>query len=81
MSKERTKRLAETVVILKESADLREMLRRYTEIKPYGEYVSKTLKDTMLKERERQLSRGKYDHEEVFIATGKYTNGRIYERK
>ena len=77
MSRERTIVKANTVVILRESSDLRNLIKEHAKMKPYGSFVSEPSRKEMAEERERQLRRNKFDHEEVWIATGNYTNGRV----
>ena len=69
--------MAETVVINAESRYINEMIDDYERRSYISEDYADHTVDQIMKEEERLRPEGKYDHEEVYVATGEYTVGRI----
>ena len=67
MGKEHTIARAETVVLHAETRHLNVLIRGYTRNKLRGSKVAYPYWDDLVTERKRLCSKGKYDHEEVWI--------------
>jgi hypothetical protein len=67
-----------TFIIQRESRHLKDLVERYNNQAFNGMdgMASHTLQQ-IRDENIRTMPQGKFDHEEVYIGTGKYTNGRV----
>ena len=83
MGIERTIAKAETVVLNEESKYLNDLIKSYEDVMPFDD--SGELKDPLLEKIQGECCRlnpkDKYDHEEVFLATGKYTIGNLLDKE
>ena len=77
MGKEHTIAKAETVVFNAETKHLNKLIKEYQLKKKYGINVAWPYLEDLTVERERLDPKGKWDQEEVFIATGEYPKKHI----